>query len=267
MSEPYEVGRFTYLPGRYVACFHVVLVPYALEKPEMLASLLKVFAGKKISIVHFKLSRPEPGRRVVASIFVDLTGREREEDVLVRELNAGEFIEEVSVIRPLFDGITIDNVFPYLAMMRERVVIFRGIFYEALLKRMRERVGTGYMAILYHAGLEIGRAVCAELMRYAGGDPVRTVVLGQEMFKQVGFGTMKADLNLREHRATVRIWDCFECELFKGSGKPASHLMRGMMAGFLSEIFGEEVHAQETRCIAAGDEYCEFRISRERKIL
>lgn len=267
MSEPYEVGRFTYLPGRYVVCFHVVLVPYALEKPEMLASLLKVFAGKTVSIVHFKLSRPEPGRRVIASIFVDLTDREREEDVLVRELNAREYVEDVSVVRPLFDGITIDNVFPYLAMMRERIVIFRRIFYEAILKKMRERVGTGYMAVLYHVGLEIGRVVCAELKQYAEGDTARTVALGQEMFKQVGFGTMKADLNLREHRATVRIWDCFECELFKGLGKPASHLVRGMMAGFLSEMLGEELYAQETSCIAAGDEYCEFRISKERKIL
>ena len=48
-----------------------------------------------------------------------------------------------------------------------------------------------------------------------------------------------------------------EC-LGVSSEKPNSQLFRGLLAGFLSRLWGEEVKVVESKCIAKGDPYCEF---------
>jgi len=123
------------------------------------------------------------------------------------------------------------------------------------------------MVMLYHVGLEIGQAVHEELRRFAKGDLAKAMMLGQELFKHVGFGTVKAELNLKECRAIVRIWDSFECGLFKNSSEPQSHLVRDMTAGFLTGFFDELMYSEETECIAKGDECCVFRVGRRGEIL
>ena len=60
--------------------------------------------------------------------------------------------------------------------------------------------------------------------------------------------------------ATIRIYDSFECELGLESGGPYSHLIRGMLAGVLTVIFNRRMRAEERKCIASGDPYCEFTI-------
>ena len=56
-----------------------------------------------------------------------------------------------------------------------------------------------------------------------------------------------------------KLW---ECEVQKGLvDKPASHLLRGVLAGFFKELLGKRVDVNETKCIALGDPYCQFEIS------
>jgi len=266
VTEPYEVGRFVHLPDRYIVCFHVSLSPYALNMPGILAELLAVFADRDVPIVHFKLSRPRPGRPVNTSIFTDLTGKEELENELVKKLRGIGLVRDVVTIRPLFDGVTIDNTFSLLTILGERVIICRKPVYEAFLKNMREKVGVSYMAILYHMGREIGRSLHRELSQITGGDTARTTALCRELFRHMGYGTAKAELDLKRCSAVVRVWDCFECELFKGSGKPASHFVRGIIAGFLSGVFGEEMYAKEVKCIAMGDQYCKFIVKKSSRL-
>jgi len=267
MDSPYELGRFIYMPGKYVVCFHVIFSAECLNKPGVLSKTLKIFAKKGVSIVNFKLSRPKPDKPIEASIFADLTGVDRlKEEELIKELKNMECLNNVSLIGPLFKGITIDNEFSRLTMSGRRAVILRSTVYRALLKNLRKKMGASFMAVLYHAGLEIGRDVYEELSQITEGDPAMTAVLGQEIFKQVGFGTARIELDLKRRSATVRVWDCFECELFKGSGKPASHFVRGMIAGFLGGIFGENVYADEIKCIAAANKCCEFQVRRDNRI-
>lgn len=54
----------------------------------------------------------------------------------------------------------------------------------------------------------------------------------------------------------------FESEIYKAKGrkaeKPVCQFSAGYSAGWCSEAFGIEVHAREIKCIAAGDDRCEF---------
>jgi len=47
-------------------------------------------------------------------------------------------------------------------------------------------------------------------------------------------------------------------KLYGNIGKPVDHIPRGWFAGAACVFFGKDVDAVETKCIAKGDEYCEF---------
>jgi predicted hydrocarbon binding protein len=51
-------------------------------------------------------------------------------------------------------------------------------------------------------------------------------------------------------------------EAMRGYGKPVDAYMAGCVAGIASLILGEGVLCRETKCVAMGDERCEFEASR-----
>ena len=251
MARPYEIGRFVHLPGKYVVAFHVSLSPECLEKPGILVSILNIFAKEKISIVNLKFSRPKLGYPLDLLIFADLTGCRGREETLAREIESLEFVDSVQVTKPVFNGLTVCNTLFPLTLLGERAVIFRRPLYEAFIKRMRERMGTGYTAILYYIGCEIGRIAFSSHQGISEGSFEALIAINKELFRVVGFGSMEIiQFNPEEKKAIVRVWDNFECELFKGSSTPQSNLIRGMLAGWLGGLFNTEMYAQETKCIA-----------------
>ena len=64
--------------------------------------------------------------------------------------------------------------------------------------------------------------------------------------------------DLHAANIVLRLYDSFECKVFRDIGRPASQFIRGHLSGLLSGLLGAEVRAIETKCIAKGDPYCEF---------
>lgn len=65
------------------------------------------------------------------------------------------------------------------------------------------------------------------------------------------------DLSLDPLKATIRIYDNFECSYTK-SATPNSNYLRGHLVGLGSGISGKKVNCVEKKCIAKGDAYCEL---------
>lgn len=61
------------------------------------------------------------------------------------------------------------------------------------------------------------------------------------------------------HGIASAILKAIECEIGRGTRKRFSQLVRGIIAGLMEGVFGSEV---EVKCIAKGDEYCEFLVRR-----
>ena len=60
-------------------------------------------------------------------------------------------------------------------------------------------------------------------------------------------------------RFVMRLHGNFECTPFIGKkDRPVSHLIRGGLAGVFKEAYGRDFRVREVKCIAKGDEYCEF---------
>jgi predicted hydrocarbon binding protein len=120
--------------------------------------------------------------------------------------------------------------------------------------------------MLYYQGYAVGQRTCQAHKEDIGTEDPRTLVgLAKAYFRTVGWGMMDVvKMSLEAGEAQVRVYQSFECETGKGSETPYGHFIRGILAGFFTEIFGEEAKAVETKCIATGDPYCEYMIKRVR---
>ncbi len=258
---PFNFQLFVHFPNRTVYGFHFVLDERAIYHAGILEQITKAFSSRGIPIIHLAVSFNPKGKSH-AVVFIDLSGRDVNVAFnLLTILRRLSYVKDVRIITPLFDGFTIDSDFFPFMVGGERAIIFYKRNYLALSKVLREKIGTGYDMILYLAGYEIGRLAYEAHKKIAGRNPEKLIKTAQTLFQHAGSGIMKVEYyDLDKCEATVKIYDGFECELFKGSNKPESHLVRGMMAGWFGSFFNKEVIAIETKCIARGDPYCQFKI-------
>jgi predicted hydrocarbon binding protein len=145
-----------------------------------------------------------------------------------------------------------------LIVMGERAIIFRETTYKGLILGLRKQLGAAGEALLYHIGLNNGKGTWNALKNLIGGKvELLPQYLKYWMFV-VGASVVKeVVINMEKKRAVVRVENSYECELGRGAGKPFSNFHRGVYAGIFSELLGSE-RSVETKCIAAGDPYCEF---------
>lgn len=235
----------------------------AIQAIGTIAEVGRIFAEFNVSILHFKAVAVGDFARLI--IIADLKGVENlAPNIADRIRKSVEFCEEVIVQPPLEDGIAIDTLSFPLLLSQERAVIMRRAVYEGLIKSGWERFGTAYAVLLYSAGFESGRNAFRDHKKLSQ-DPEALVRIAIAFFQLVGYGVpefFRVDDAARE--AVFRVHDSFECSLFKGAGEPRGSFVRGLIAGWLAERWSvsfEEVVAREERCIAKGDEYCEFKVS------
>jgi len=58
-------------------------------------------------------------------------------------------------------------------------------------------------------------------------------------------------------KVAVQVKECFLCEPGKANGR-TGYFMAGVLAGVFSFLSGEELLATEEKCVATGDDVCEF---------
>lgn len=81
-----------------------------------------------------------------------------------------------------------------------------------------------------------------------------------------GEGELKiVDFDLEEESFKLRIYDNPVCSYLKDLGKPAGVMMAGVIAGTAERYTGKEYECEEVKCLAKGDEYCEFEVKPAKK--
>ncbi len=73
-------------------------------------------------------------------------------------------------------------------------MLLRKATYNALLRRLRERYGAGFEAILYLIGFEVGKGGYEDHRRLLGPGLDTLLKAGSELFKALGYGALE---NLR----------------------------------------------------------------------
>jgi len=128
---------------------------------------------------------------------------------------------------------------------------------------MREKYGAGFETILYVIGFEIGYHAYENHVKLLGNDINVLLRAGTEFFQALGYGVLEV-VKFSYGNAISRIYNNFECELFKGSEKSASHFVRGLIVGWDTVAWNVDINrvkSVETKCIAKGDSYCEIHVT------
>ena len=257
----YEVGRLIYKPGSKPYVFHLVLDSDALSTPGVLGRVAGAFARRGVSILQLKVSAAEPLRLIVIA---DMRGREGMVGELCDELRRAPYVIDIQTAPPISEGLAIDTCSFPLTLLGQRVVMLRRNVCEGFIGGGWKRFGSGFGQLLYITGFDAGRRACEDHSHLAPS-PDLQVKLGQALFQLLGYGRLRMVRVDDEKRfAVVRVYDSFECELFKGVGEVRGNFVRGLIAGWLAARWGiedfEGIVAREEKCIAKGDPYCEYHI-------
>jgi predicted hydrocarbon binding protein len=260
--RPYRVGRVLIELGAKPYFFEVILKPEALWEVGVLAKLASAFTESGVPLLGIKMSAARSGERLRILFAADLKGREGEAAKLVDRLKRVSGVEQVEYAPPLFDGVTVDAWSHPLLLDNERAAILPYAFITGMLKRGWSEFGTGFAAILYHVALAGTVEECKKCFEYFGRD--ECVKLFEERFRLLGFGVLKIE-RLTEREMVARVYDSIECSAFRGAGEPRGALTRGIVAGIAAVVWNappESIVAEEVKCLAKGDSYCEFRVRR-----
>jgi len=260
--RPYRAGRIVYAPGAKPYTFEVVLGRETLFEVGVLAELASVFARAGLPLLHVKASAAKPGEPVRIIFVADLRGRERGAAKLAEELRRVRGVVGVEHAPPLFDGVAVDAWSHPLLLDDERAAILPHAFLAGMLKRGWEEYGTGFAAILYHVALAGAVEECKECFEQFGRD--ECLKLFAERFRLLGYGVLEIE-KLTEREMVARVYDSIECSAFRGAGEPRGALTRGIAAGIAAAYWNappESIVAEEVKCLAKGDAYCEFRVRR-----
>ena len=247
----YDPSRILYIPNKKLFGYWMFLenIPGVLEK------VSKVFASYGVNILKVIITTVERGAD--ALFYCDLTDSSITEDELLKKLKKLREVKEVKLIKPIIKGLLIDDIHFPITISGERYILLRENSFRELVKGMRDELGTAAEAFLYYTGKKIGEEIWRDLDMYTM-DIEEKLQIFKSMFKNNGLGII--EINITTEASNVKVYDSLECKQGIGSKEPYSHLIRGILGGLFKRIYSHEVKVKEVKCIAVGDEYCEFNI-------
>ncbi|MEM2929830.1 MAG: V4R domain-containing protein [Thermoproteota archaeon] len=222
-------------------------------------NILKKYDLNLIGILSESISRKE---EVEISMFLETpVEMERKElEKIIREEIDREKIDVVKEVK-IFghsEGFDADVYHFPLTVGNMRAVIFPLPVLEGFIIRLKNSFDPLVVqTILWYQGREIGERIMESYRESGLG--AHAVEMLKVRALSLGWTRMKIlQLDREGRKAVVRLFDNWECSMFKDSNVPRSHFLRGILAGFFSSLFGVEVEATEVTCTAKGDPYCEF---------
>ena len=215
-----------------------------------LAEIASKMAKHDINILSGSIIT-EPDEEIgVVTMFLDLTGLSITVDQIVKELRALDMVLDVRVVAREFSG----------------AIVNMGTYVTTYLSRMfnwlDEAFGTGGHAILFNMGEHAVRPIVKELKERGlrGRELIEAFLVTNTI---IGFYRYEiVEYDEEKLKFVIRLYENFECKFFMGKkDKPMGHMTRGALTAIFNEVYGKVFEVREVKCIAKGDEYCEFIIS------
>ena len=160
------------------------------------------------------------------------------------------------------DTVVDESHFPLQLATGQRAYLLSEGVIRGMLSRVREVLGTGGDVVVCQEGEAVGRGDFEAMKDLLGGTLRARLAKLTGLYLAVGIGVPDVvELDLEAQKGVVRVYENIECVGAK-SRVPYSQWVRGHLAGVTSALFGVRIKCEETKCVACGDPYCEFAISR-----
>jgi len=143
-----------------------------------------------------------------------------------------------------------------------RVMLMTKESFQSMLAAMDQMLGSGASVIAFKEGAAQGSRYALGLRSIIRGDIRRFIGELAKLYAATGVGI--ADfvvMDLDNLNFVVRIADSIECQ-GKKTEKHNSQWIRGHLSGAASSALDAQMECKETKCVAVGDPYCEFNLSK-----
>ena len=240
----------------------IYLVSLQLEnKPGALGNLADLLGIRGMNILEGYFGGMSYGPKATVSFFVESTNQRLDEGWLKEYVESSIHVSNVEV-KAGIEGFLADSLnFPLTWNNGDRAVLMRIEGVRAMLDAVKFADSEKGEQSVYNQGLSYGKVSWAKTMSIYHPKTKEGLAEMLEIYAATGWGRPElTDLDVQRRRAKVRFRDNFEC-VDAGTGRPASHFIRGHLAGAMSVFFGSDVKALETKCISKGDSHCEFEMS------
>ena len=235
--------RGIYFPGRRIAALTLLLEAspnYAVKPLEALTSL-------KAALLSAVAQAHPDGRRIRVTAFIDLTDTQARLSDVMEALRRVEGVVRVEGMElPFTHG-------------EAKLITFPLQDVHNLFTNIKLGWGSGGMALLYHIGMAMGSSLMDRLkdLYESNEDALRHALLYVEA---LGHGLFELSEYRDGSKCVVAAEELFEC-ISPERGAEGSHFFRGMLAGFLSRLWGVDaarIEVEEVRCMGRGDDKCVF---------
>jgi predicted hydrocarbon binding protein len=234
------------------------------DVPGALAETAKVLANTHTNIKTGSIFYLPDGSKLGAwTSFIDISKAKNGINDIEKELRKLDTVVDVKFEKPFpapFEVIHFPILHGDLRAIIMPIETFREIWegFETIL------TPSGLEAVLYDVGKKNGTYYAKYLSEKYGvkGNELISAII--QASKATGWGIVELkNIHSKRPSGTIIVKECFEA-LARGK-KPykVCHWIRGFVAGFLSLVSGQPVEAVETKCLAVGDDHCEFEIHKK----
>ncbi|QQG49098.1 MAG: ACT domain-containing protein [archaeon] len=251
---PKEVLVGRYIPGQRVAQIVVLMK----DSKGALAEVAGIMAGAGVDIKQSASSSSSRSQTAVYNALVVLEDNAVTIEELVKRMKASRFVIDAEGVSGVEGAILDQLTFP-MTWAGQRSVLLNHEALSGMLESIRGIFGTGGDMILFEQGRTYGKTLATQLVSDVGEAFARkNFGYGLKLISATGWGVPEVtDFDAEFNYAVIRVRDSFECD-GQRSSEPCSHFMRGFLVGGLLALTGRNLDCRETKCVARGEDCCEF---------
>jgi len=228
---------------------------------EILFNVINVFNRTNVNLMGIVGNLIEDNREYTTYFLIlNLFKSNKSKEEIFKEINSIKGIMKAEFLEKPSKNLIIDT-YHYPLIVSKKLIAF--ILPENLLSsmilglvnRFGKEIG---QTVLFYIGREFAQGIIDIYNEYSLS--VDEIVIAT-LYAGQSYGLWKGKINLTKEKENFNLIleDNFECRINKQI-KLKSVLIRGLWEKILSLYFEEEIKLEEVKCIAFGDNYCEFKI-------
>ena len=228
---------------------------------EPLSKLFQLLEARNIHILHCNVF----GVRSSAarfSVFLDCMDYGVKLEGLRAILDEADFIRELNVAGG--EDFVFDNIyFPIVTTSGDRTLLFSRDSFQKMISTMNEMYGTGGELISFQEGMATAARMTRAMLTVFKQEPDAFIRAAIRQYNATGVGQCElVSADYAKLAFTFRMWHNIECEGLK-TKKPNSQFVRGHLCGGAATVLKVPMKCIETKCVAVGDPYCQFEVSKQ----
>jgi predicted hydrocarbon binding protein len=234
------------------------------DKPGALAKAAQALADVGVNIkAESSFYVPNYEGACFWTAFLDVSKTTLNIDALKENLLGLDVIEDARIEEPNPAPFEVMH-FPTLHANTRAVIMPIGSYWALMSRLEKILTPSGMTALHYDAGKNVGEHMAMQLKRIYRLDTEELIKAFGQAEKAIGWGVMEFQhIDFKQCSGTVVVRDGFEAEAWGKKNYMVCDVTRGVIAGFMSVVFGKPVEVKETKCQANGSDYCEFVIQSE----